>query len=166
MKKFLTILAALMLTIPVVSSKAATDATVITSASTNSLLSGGVVITKITVANGTATDAATVQLFDSASTNYQYVVGAYTNKSLVEITQTNIFTNILNVVQTNTFPAFYYTNSVTAASTNNYRTIISLVVPANESLVYEPVTPLPAFLGVASTNNTNVTITLEYQNLK
>lgn len=163
MKKLTSIIAALLLcALPLMGAQVSSS---ISGASTNSLLSEGVAITKVTLANSSGA-AATVHFVDAPSTDLTYTVGAYTNVTIAVSNIVSTYTSITGFSVTNTNTLVTHTTNVTAASTNNYRSLLTLVVPDGQTVTYTPTVSLIGFQGVLSTNSTNIDITLDYVPLR
>lgn len=100
--------------------------------------------TNILVGNGrlsqfvlTSTTANTNYLtfLDSPSTNAVYVVGAYSNLvTQTGVSFTNIYTNYLGVLTTNTYTGIREVTNSVAAATNSYNTLMTAVVSPNSTL--------------------------------
>lgn len=121
-------------------------------------------ILSLTVAN-TSTNIATWYLIDAPTnlttwTNAAYTNITYTGVSNIVLTYTNYFGVVTSV--TNQY-ATYTTNS-TAANTNNYNQIIGDVIPVGATHTINYSTLGQVFNnGILLTNNTNVTITIQYR---
>lgn len=137
----------------------------ISGASTNSHLTVGGAVTKITVANSSGATA-TLQLFDAPSTSLTYVIAAHTNVSRSVSTITNTVVTRNGATNTWTYDVLSETESITAASTNNYRSLVILTVPNGETFTYTPSSPVVALQGILSTNSTNVDLTIDYTTIR
>lgn len=129
-------------------------------AGTNSIIQGPGNITQITL---TATGAVMfVKLLDMPTNTLTYVVGAYTNYTPTVYTNTATYTDILGNTVSNSYR--YLTNIPTsvAQSTNNYRTIGTFVVPANDTVTIPYVSANPFVFGVGYTNVGGGSVTIQY----
>jgi len=164
MKKLLVILGIVLTT--TFSAKAATLSTNVTGAVTNNLLSVGVSLHSLTIANPVAS-ATTVTFINSSSTAMTYSYGAFTNLVPTSASLTEIFTTSTGLSQTNTSTIITNVATVVAAATNNLPQLLSLQVPANSTITYTPVGGnLLATRGVLLTTTTNANVTLSYSNLQ
>lgn len=162
-KYFLGLLCALLLPTAMLGE---TISSVLSTNGVANLLSQGVVIYKITVANASGATS-NVKLFDSATAAVTNVIGAYTNYTITNGNVTNIFTNILNIAVTNVYSnVLIQTAQNVPQTTNNQATIVALTVPNNTTSVSSPVNPYFAFKGVTVTNDAVATITIEYAPFK
>jgi hypothetical protein len=138
------------------------------SSATNSITSlstNGIAIYKLMIANGTGS-ASTVAFYDTSATNLTYTLGQYTNTTQYTTNLVTTYTNYLGVIQTNTNTFLYTLNTTQTASTNNYRRLATIVVPAGNTVTYSPTTPLAALLGLTVTNDAAVSVTVDYAPLK
>jgi len=127
-----------------------------------SVLQRGVRINQIVFANA-ATNAITITMYDAPTNVLTYVVGAYTNRVITTPSTVTTFTNIYGVVQSSTNVTFTATDTAVAASTNNYRTVLTQLIPASSTVTFTP--PLGLYTGfglAASTTATNVIATINY----
>src|SRR5256885_4482871 len=114
MKKFLSsLIVGLILTIS--TSAATISANLLTNGVVN-LLSQGAVVYKITVANSSGATS-NVKLFDSSTAVVTNIIGAYTNFTLTNANQTNIFTNELIMPLTNIYTNVLINSAQTVAKT-------------------------------------------------
>jgi hypothetical protein len=130
------------------------------------LTTTGAGIFRITVTSVNAA-AQTVTLYDTPATNLTYTVGAYTNTSLVSATVVSTVIDILGNTNNFTNNVIYRTNAVVAASTNNYKTLTTVVIPAGTTYTYTPAIPLNALQGItASHSATGLTTVVDYSPIK
>lgn len=161
MTKLMVIAALLLASVAFSAAKAATATATVTTASTNSLITVGARIQSYVVANSSAATC-TIKFFDAPSTSLTYTNPAYTN--YVSYT-TNIVTSYVTysgVTNSLTNSGLYSYSSTVAAATNNYRTIVTLTVPAGETVTYTPTDGTLVSFGLTSTNSTNAAITITY----
>lgn len=127
-----------------------------------SILQRGVKLNQIVFANA-ATNAITITFTDCPTNVATYVVGAYTNQVVSTPSTVTTFTNIYGVVQTSTNVTYTLTATAVAQSTNNYRTILTQLIPASSTVTWTPPNGVYAGFGVAgSTTATNVVATINY----
>lgn len=127
-----------------------------------SVLGRSASIAQIVFANA-AGSAVTVTLTDSPTNTTTYVTSAYTNNVVTTGSTVTTYTNILGVVQNMTNTTQTTTLSVQGALTNNYRTFLTVVVPANGTVTWQPTIPQPVVFGLAvASGATNVTATIQY----
>jgi hypothetical protein len=132
------------------------------STTSESATTNGVAVQSI-IFNNPNSAAVTVALFDTASTNLTYTLGAYTNQVPSVGTTVLTWTNVLGRTESSTNTTVTYTPTLVAASTNNYPKIISYIVNTNSTVTFTPATPLFFNNGIAVTNSaTNVTMTITY----
>lgn len=159
MKKLLVVLG---LSIGLVA-QAATISLTTTNASTNSVVAGYLLVSSITFANGTSTDAASVTLYDAPSTNLTYTLSSYTNNTISStITNTTVWTNYFGVSQTNSFLMRTNTTSVVSASTNTYPVILAVNVPASGQSTFTFSPAREVNMGILAVGNTNFTAVVDY----
>jgi hypothetical protein len=104
----------------------------------------------------------TVAFYDASGTNTFYTNNAYTNYSWSVGTATNIYTNFLGVVWTNTYLANIRSTNSQPAATNSFPLLWSTTVVSNAPVTYTPPVGINAFSGVVATNQGKVSITLTY----
>jgi hypothetical protein len=120
-------------------------------------------ISSIVFANG-ATNSVSLTLTDSPTNTLTYLTSAYTNSVTTTGSTVTTYTNILGVIQSMTNTTSTRSLSVQGALTNNYRTFLTVVVPASGSYVWTPSIPQPVLRGLAiSSTATNVTASITYQ---
>lgn len=139
-----------------------------TTASWNSVIGTNAVnIQQVTIANSAAS-ALSVSLYDSPNTNKTYVRSAYTNTLSYVTNMVTVITNFSGVLQTNTNSVLYTYNSVAAQATNNYRLLVTLTVPASETITWTPAggQGIYANFGVNALVDTNCTITVQYNSAR
>jgi hypothetical protein len=90
-------------------------------------------IFRVTV-GATSTNAVTVSLYDTATTNITYVVPAYTNRVTVATNLVQVVTNSVGIVQTNIYPGVFTSLSAVAAVTNTLPALVTIYVPPNGSV--------------------------------
>lgn len=161
MKKLLLVIACAALAVLNVEGATATGN--YTSAGTNSLLSVGGTATSVTIANSAAS-ASTVAFINAPSTSLTYTLAAYTNTVQYTTNITNIITTTTGLSQTNISEnVLVIERQNNAASTNNYTTLLTLTVPASQTLTYTFGGNGQAFSqGILVTNSTNANITFTY----
>lgn len=166
MKKFISIIVA---TFALLNSAMAIDqVNVIASNTPTVILSQPVMLTSVSVANATGVTA-TVCLVDSNSktsgpnsNGMTYTRAAFTTRTSYATNYVTDYTNINGVVTSVTNAANYTLESTTPATTNSYRVINTIIVPANTTLTWTPVNGAYANYGVVSTNSAAVTVTTAY----
>lgn len=170
MKKFLkySLLAAAILA-NVISVKAASLTAYCTAQTTNgvNVFSNGVVIYKMTFANTNGAGPNYVVMVDTATTNVNYTLGAYTNSVLTATNQISNFTNIVGGVENFTNTYYFMSNSVVAAAYQQKPVIFTTTLGAGtNNSVYNPQYPIIAPSGVTVTNIYGLSITFDYANLR
>lgn len=170
MKKLLQslIVGALLFTGLAVTNPHVEAATIVSSpsgASTNNLLASGAAITQVSIANSSG-GAVSIRLLDAPSTDLTYTIGAYTNVTRSVVSVTNSYTDRFGNSQSSVGNMVRTTESVTAASTNDYRSLIILTVPNGETFTYTPTTPVVALQGILLTNQDAVDVTIQYAPIK
>lgn len=160
MKKFFNILlvmAALLtsrvLAIDVVTSLATND--------TQSISSSGIYIASVTIQNATGVTG-TFRLLDAPSTSLTYTRGSFTVPTSYSTNYVSTYTNINGVVTSVTNSALFTLNTTVAASTNSYKTINLITVPANSTVTWTPVNGAYTVFGLLVTNNIVSTMTTSY----
>lgn len=127
-----------------------------------SVLQRGVRINQIVFANA-ATNAVTLTFTDAPTNVLTYIVGAYTNSVISTPSTVTTFTNYYGVVQSSTNVTYTVTATAVAQSTNNYRTVLTQLVPASSTVTFTP--PNGVYVGfglAAATTATNVVATINY----
>lgn len=127
-----------------------------------SVLQAGGRINQIVFSNA-ATNAVTLTFTDAPTNVLTYVVGAYTNQVVTTPSTVTTFTNIYGVVQSSTNVTYTLTATAQAATTNNYRTVLTQLVPASSTVTFTP--PVGVYYGfglAAATTATNVVATINY----
>lgn len=160
MKKLVMLAAVVKLAI--VSANAFTISTNLPANRTLNFLTNYAQITSITVDNTNATTIARVYFYASPSTNTHYTLNEYSNIVRTVGTLTNIYTNVLGTIQTNTYPGIRISTNVVAASTNLYPLIYTANVNSNSVSTYEPSLPIST-VGLTITNSAAVNITIQYE---
>lgn len=118
-------------------------------------------IKQITVAN-TSGGVANVRVYNSPNSNVLFTNGAYTNFLISAITCTNIFTNVLGRVQTNSFPCITNTMQSFPATEQAFELLSLLTVPNGTTLNNASSSGYIANMGINITNDATVTVTIEY----
>src|SRR5678816_4465261 len=130
-KKYLAVIGLILLsTFNVVADTATYNPTATTAVS---VLQRGARIAQITFANA-ATNAVTLTFYDAPTNVLTYVVGAYTNRVISTPSTVTTFTNIYGVAQSSTNVTYTLTDTAVAASTNNFRTVLTQLVPASSTV--------------------------------
>lgn len=155
------LIAFLLLGLGLVSSQAATVSATPTAASTNSLLSSSSIIKQIVVANPSSA-ALTFRLIDAPSTDLTYTISSYTNFLTYTTNMSVTHVTSMGVTNTNTWTGQFSLSQTVAASTNDYASVWSYVVPAGESVTFTPISTMYVGFGLAYTNSTNANITITY----
>lgn len=132
---------------------------------TNVLLTQPFVLTSITIVNNTATNSY-LTLFDTASTNQTYSIGAYTNYSTYATNWVRAYTNMNSVVTTVTNAGLYTLAVAHGAGTGYYPKLAQLSIPASTTLTYTPETPVYFSRGLLLTNTHDSDITVTYSTIR
>lgn len=98
------------------------------------------------------TNATTVYLYDSKTNSLVYTNNAYQTISTTIGTLTNVYTNFLGTIQTNTYPGMTSVTVTNAASTNALNIVATLIIPANTTITYTPVGFYRFMNGITLTN--------------
>jgi hypothetical protein len=157
MKKLLVLLA-----LSAITGYSATLSFVSGSVTNKSLLTSGIGIHALTLAN-TSTNTIQVFLVDTPTAFHTNVVGAYTNYTLWATNFTN--TVIASSGVTN---SYIYTNvmrsltNTVAAAMYNYTVVGSFAIPAGETLYVPYAAPLNTYFGLCVTNSDACTYTINY----
>ena len=165
MKKFLSILAAFSVGFAGFAA-VVTYAPAGSSAGSSILGTQPVTINRIDVANAT-TNTATISFIDAPATTLTFVTAAYTNRLSYSTNVITSWTAITGVTYTETNNVVYTVPNTVAAATNSFRTLTTIVVPANSTASWLPTgfSGYAAF-GLAATNNIAVTATINYSTPK
>lgn len=158
MKTLITLLFAAMLSL---SAFGATATITQSAAGTNSILAASASLRSLTLVNASGS-AVAVKFFDAPSTALTYTNAAWTTIGWTAGTTTNIYTNILGNIETNTYTTVTQTTSTNAASTNSFATVLSLSIPASTTVTWEPASPLYLSRGLLITNGAAVSGTVSY----
>ena len=143
-------------------------ATVVSSpaaAATNSVLTTGLSITSITVAN-TSGGAVSIRFIDAPSTSLTFSLGAYTNVTTANTPVTNSYTGFTGITVTTTNTQLVSTTNSVASSTPNFRSAFFMVAPDAQTTTFTP--PAGTMIlpqGLLITNSAAATITINYQPL-
>jgi len=159
-KKFFAVIGLIALSIFSVVAETATYNPTATTAV--SVLQRGARIAQITFANA-ATNAVTLTFYDAPTNVLTYVIGPYTNQVVSVSSVVTTFTNLYGVTQNWTNSTYVTTATPAAQTTNNYRTVLTQLVPASSTVTYTP--PLGNYVGfglAAATTATNVIATINY----
>lgn len=133
-------------------------------AGTNSLLSAGAGIYKLTITAG-ATNVA-LALFDAPSTALTWTSTTYTNRASYVTNLVSTTVDLYGVTNSVTNAVLYtYTTAVTGAATA-YSTIGKYAVAANTTVEIIPVNPIIATRGLLVTNSTACDVTISYSPLQ
>lgn len=162
MKKLLLVLGLFAFTFA--SAQAATTAQALSGAATNSVVGSAVKVNSIVVANG-GTNVLYLTVFDAPSTTLTYTNGAFTSYSQSLSNYVTAYTNVLGISESWTNRVVVFATNTTAAATNNFNTMLTLVVPAGTTQTYTPVSTFVATRGVLLTNSApgvNATFTIDY----
>lgn len=165
MKRFINTLVIAGLLLLCNSAKAATASSVFTGTNTLVAFTAAANIQSIVVVNAGAS-AATFTFTDSSVTNATFVLSAYTNYTSYTTNIVTVFTTFSGVNQTNTNTGIFTVVQTVAQSTNNYRNVLTLVVPANTTTTFTPVGGVQVSRGLTvqtqTANATNATVTTTY----
>jgi hypothetical protein len=123
--------------------------------------SNGFRIYSIEVNNTNEATIARLYFFNSPVTNTFWTNNAYTNITRTVGTITNIYTNVLGTITTNTYPGILVASNVVAAGTFTYPLFKSFVVNSNTVSTWEPPNPVQVG-GITSTNSAAVNLTIIY----
>jgi hypothetical protein len=118
------------------------------------------------VASSTNAAATRVQLFDSSTTTNYYVTAAYTNITWTNGTRSEIYTNFVGTVYTNTFAASIPTTNTVAAATNAFASPVAFLIPSatnNNNTVTWTSSGVRFGNGVLVSNSLPVTLTITSQ---
>lgn len=129
-------------------------------ASSNLVTTSRWVIAEIQLTGG-ASAAATVNFYDSKSTNATNVVSSYVSVTQSAYTNTTIFTNAQSLVITNYDIGTTFTSTTNAAATNLLPVIFSATVPPNTTLTRS--VDIVTVRGLAFSTDTNVSVNIKYR---
>lgn len=120
----------------------------------SSILTEGVRIASIQISNDDAS-AAVFRFIDAPSTSSIKTNAAYTAAVSYSTNQSEVFTNFLGVIQTNTTTVIYNGTQTIAENTEfPYSTLFTVTVPAGTTVTYNfTSSPLRSGLGVLVTND-------------
>lgn len=133
-----------------------------TSTAVTSVLTSPVAIQQVTF-NNAAVAAITVTLYDSPTNSTTWLNSAYTNNVYTLVNRVSTNTTINGVVSYTTNKTLVSTLTAVGATTNNYRTLYIVTIPASSSTTWTPPQAQFAGFGVAgAASATNVTATITY----
>lgn len=163
MKKFISILTALAFTLTSVF--AIDDVRSLSANSTTSIATSGIYLASVQIQNATGA-AAVVRLIDAPSTTLTYTRGSFTLPLSYATNYVTTYTNINGVTTSVTNAAIFTTTQTIAATTNSYKTVQLLNVPANSTTTWTPVNGAYMIYGLTSTNDAAVTATFSYATIR
>jgi hypothetical protein len=114
------------------------------------------------VLSSTASTNTTVYLIDSKTTALTYTNNVFQSITLTVVTVTNVYTNVLGTIQTNTYLGQQLTTVTNAVSTNNFAVVATLIVPAAQTITYTPAGFYRFMNGLLVTNVNGVTASFSY----
>ena len=167
MKKLLLTIAALLVACATHAAtlSASLTATSLLDGRTNSAVTLPSVLYSITVVNGTSS-AATIALFDSATTNQTYTTSTYTNYVSYSTNYSAYYTNANSVITTNTYSGLYTLENVVTGATLALPKPVFLAVPASGSVTYTPEQPVFFNRGILVTNSHAMTYSMTYSTVR
>lgn len=164
MKKFITIGAAMLLSLGAFGQSFSVSKTIVGNTITN-ILSGASLVTDVQLTAPTA-GAVTVQAIDNVTNSLRMINPAYTNRLTYPTNLLDIYTNYYGVITTNAFTNVLYvvTNNPVAAATNTIAPTFTIGASGNSSASYADVNYRFNYgLWVTNTSPSNATITITYQ---
>ena len=126
----------------------------------SNLLSVPAITDEITF-TATSVTAATVRLYDSATTTTTKVVAAYSSYSTYATNFSSTTTNTDGVLITNTFVGTYTVATAVTATTNTITPIMTVVIPGSSQRV--KTAKLQVMRGLTAVSSAAVTIEVDYR---
>jgi hypothetical protein len=118
-------------------------------------------VNQVTISSSASTNV-TVWLIDSKNSSQTYTNNVYQSITTTIGTITNIYTNFVGTIQTNTYTGMQSTTVTNAAATNNLPIVAVLSVPANTTITYTPSGFYRFMNGLLVTNLNGVTFSASY----
>ena len=165
-KKFVKPIAAIMSLVTALSVSAITISQTVNPATFTNLLTlrnGSAHVSQLIVTAGAA--SGTLQFVDAYTNQLWFTNAAYTNVLSQFASQTNVFTNYYNVLQTNIYEGLVDTTNNVAGFSNALPVRVSIFVPTNGTVVI-PTASYYFYNGIWLTNNGGtgpITATATYQ---
>ena len=159
MKKLLSVL---LLAVSLAFSQAATVTFSPVAASNTAMLviTGAVQITSIQI--GGVAGNTLFRLFDAPIPTVSYTNSAITNNVYTFTTCSNVYTNYLGTIETNTYPCITNQLVVNVGTTNSWNTVAAITGVTNSTIIVTPAIPFIALRGIAITNANAGSVIITY----